>query len=492
MPVYIQTLHGDIAELSLWDSLLPESLVADLAGCRRSSEGNVFHLGSADVERFGDVQEVVVDVEYFCRYGTLQVVLLYFSSAFGFVLISVLVYATYYRMGHVSHSVRIVSPCRPSEHVVVVAKYQSFFPLRTTCRLLNASLPVPRSQEENDRLMDEFEPFLASCSPGSIYKLWLGIRDEIEEGTWVDGDTAEPLAFLNFRHPFPNGGRRHSCAHMLDLGTWADVPCSVKTCGACSLARSDFLFLRGLCFDKEHESYFRLDGYADGRPLFRGYYHHAIAWQQAERRWLLRDLRNNKSVAGLGMRDEARFPLGHHVWLSMGGGCVEEQTAEIPLSLSICANQQFMCRSGHCIDHAYRCNLRYECQDGSDEDECDIVAVNSAYRRHLPPRGTGDTALELTPSLVLTRVASVDDMEMALDLEFLVAQTWRDDRLLFRHLHVANKTLIPEREVSRIWTPRILILNVEGGQMKHLDSSVVILSAENASLPDFNSIRRGY
>lgn len=418
--------------------------------------------------------------------------LLYFNSAFGFVFISVLVYATYYQVGHVSHSVRIVSPCRPSEHVVVVAKYQSFFPLRTTCRLLNASLPVPRSQEENERLMDEFEPFLASCSPGSIYKLWLGIRDEIEEGTWVDGDTAEPLAFLNFRHPFPNGGRRHSCAHMLDLGTWADVPCSVKTCGACSLARSDFLFLRGLCFDKEHESYFRLDGYADGRPLFRGYYHHAIAWQQAERRWLLRDLRNNKSVAGLGMRDEARFPLGHHVWLSMGGGCVEEQTAEIPLSLSICANQQFMCRSGHCIDHAYRCNLRYECQDGSDEDECDIVAVNSAYRRHLPPRGAGDTALVLTPSLVLTRVASVDDMEMALDLEFLVAQTWRDDRLLFRHLHVANKTLIPEREVSRIWTPRILILNVEGGQMKHLDSSVVILSAENASLPDFNSIRRGY
>lgn len=385
-----------------------------------------------------------------------------------------------------------ISPSRPSEHIVIVANHQSFLPIRTACHLLNASLPVPRSQEENRRLMDEFEPFVDACSPGSIYKLWLGIRDEIEEGTWVDGETNKPLAFLNFQHPFPNGGLRHSCAHMLDRGTWADVPCSVKTCGACSMARSDFLFLRGLCFDKEHETYFRIDGYVEGRPLFRGYYHHVIVWQRAESRWLLRNLRNNNTVAWLGMRDEAKYPLGYHVWLLTGVPCGEEQTTEIPLSLSICANGQYMCKSGHCIKHAYRCNLRYDCQDGSDEDECDIVVVNSAYRRHLPPRGLRDTALELLPTLVLTRVASVDDMEMALDLEFIVAQTWRDDRVLFRHLHVANKTLIPEREVSKIWTPRIQILNVEGGHMKHLDSSVVIRSAKNATLPNFNDINRGY
>lgn len=36
----------------------------------------------------------------------------------------------------------------------------------------------------------------------------------------------------------------------------------------------------------------------------------------------------------------------------------------------VCIEDEFVCRSGECIDKSLRCNLYKDCDDGSDEDNC--------------------------------------------------------------------------------------------------------------------------
>lgn len=339
--------------------------------------------------------------------------------------------------------------------------------------------------------MDTFRPFSNVCSPGSSYKFWLGIKDEIDEGFWVNADTKETVVYDNFQPPFPNGGLLYNCVLMLESGTWADVDCESKHCAACRMDRSDFVYLRGLCYDHEYRTHFRVNGYVDGRPFFHGYFDHIVEWDRANHRWLLKDITDNRTLAWLKLKNEKKYPLGAYDWTMTEDMCGVTGQSSVPLSLSSCAHDLFMCKSGQCIDHMYRCNLQDNCVDGSDEDNCNMVAVNSGYRRHLPPRGLNNTALKLFPSLMLTRIATVDDINMALVLEFQLAQTWLDDRIYFRHLHVANKTLIPEREVKKIWTPRFQLLNVEGGQSELFDTKVFVYTARNATVPDFNNVVRG-
>jgi len=50
---------------------------------------------------------------------------------------------------------------------------------------------------------------------------------------------------------------------------------------------------------------------------------------------------------------------------------VEEQT---------CAEYQFQCRNKICIDSHRKCDLRYDCRDGSDEDDCGMFCREQKTR----------------------------------------------------------------------------------------------------------------
>lgn len=64
---FTKALYGDISQLSIWDSELSPSEVAELAECRTLDRGSVFNLNTASVEVVGDVSESLVDSEVFCR-----------------------------------------------------------------------------------------------------------------------------------------------------------------------------------------------------------------------------------------------------------------------------------------------------------------------------------------------------------------------------------------------------------------------------------------
>ena len=61
------------------------------------------------------------------------------------------------------------------------------------------------------------------------------------------------------------------------------------------------------------------------------------------------------------------------------------------ISPSVCNPDEFTCNTGACISMRQRCNVKLDCEDGSDELECDLVILNIGYNKLLVPSGEHGT-----------------------------------------------------------------------------------------------------
>ncbi|KAK7077240.1 hypothetical protein SK128_015396 [Halocaridina rubra] len=438
-----QVLQGDIAQLSIWDKQLTPAEIKDMANCLATGRGNAFSLDTATINMLGNIVVSSLQIHNFCQ----------------------------------KVSQYLVLPERRS----VTASLQQ-------CHLLNASMTVPSSTQENERLRNTLAPFMDSCD-STPWKFWLGVTDEMQEGAWIDLNGNRSLKYENFVSPYPYGGSSENCAALLPDGTWADAKCSLKKCSSCELHSYDYLYLRGLCFENEHQTRFRMQGHLEGRPLFHGYYDLLIIWRNDVAQWILVNSDNN-TIAYMSPNDVTKYPLGLNNWTTQSLICGAYIGAILKLSLSSCTLYQFMCRTGECIAHEQRCDLRHDCQDGSDEDECDVVYLSEGYRNHLPPPGVGNAPLELALNFTLTRFAAVDITKMSITVEFQVSISWLDSRISFSHLENAiNRAVLTMEDIDKIWLPEYRLLNLEGGKVELLEQVVQVNSALNPQLPDVNAVK---
>lgn len=241
---------------------------------------------------------------------------------------------------------------------IILPEERTFSESTALCRLFNASQAVPTSAAESRLLHEEILPFVNTCVPTASWKVWIGVTDVLEDGVWRNDHTQEQVSYLNFTTLYPVSSTLTNCAEMMLDGYWTVDMCDMKRCTACHIERTDFLSLRGLCFDNEHQTRFRLNGYANGRPLFRGYYDYVIMWEDTNSRWLLRNTISNLTVAWTQVKDLAEYPQGRRQWKVELGLCGALPEDILSLSFSPCSPHHFMCHSGQCIAFHLRCNLR--------------------------------------------------------------------------------------------------------------------------------------
>lgn len=357
---------------------------------------------------------------------------------------------------------------------------------------MGARVSTPTSTSENNQLVNELSPFSDKCEDDS-WPAWLGISDAGMEDVWVNINTEEPIGYKNFKSPYPFGGIQYNCAVLAVNTGWADSSCTDNNCVACTLPSYHFLYLRGICLDKEHQNRFGLEGYSGGRPMFRGYYDKVILWDSTEKRWILKDTSMNSTLAWMSSTSLEDYPLGKTNWVTTENNlCGHHTGSNISLSLSTCSSDQFMCLSGFCIAHQHRCNLRYECDDGSDEDDCAAVVLGQGYRSHLPPVGHRGSKIKVIPTFTLQRFANIDDFNMLITIEFHAMMRWRDGGLAFKHINSSGVGVILDMDdMNKIWKPQHQLVNLEGGQAQLLDTTVEVTTANNATKPHFTSIGMG-
>ncbi|XP_042236818.1 uncharacterized protein LOC121876027 [Homarus americanus] len=430
----------------MWRRQLSADEVMEMASCHLNTPGDVFSSALAKFEVFGNVTEMSMPIKQLCS----------------------------------------VSP-----NYLIIPEARNFLDSTTLCRSFNASPAVPSSSSDNHILYSALQPFLNICNPSASWKLWIGLTDVLEDGVWRNVLTQEVASYLNFSNEFPVLGTIYNCVEMVEGGLWTVDACdqTTKRCAACHIEREHFLSLRGLCFEDEHQTRFRLNGHVNGRPVFWGYYDYIIIWDILDNRWSLKNTISNVTVAWTEVLDLTEYPLGRRMWRLEESLCGAPQGSNLRLGLSPCSLQQFMCHSGSCIAAHLRCNLRYDCEDGSDEDECEVVVMKGGYQKHLAPAGSGGSLLTVTPSVTLARVASVDEINQAITLELELSLAWKDDRLVFKHLGVTTEGgLLSQAEMGQVWLPRHQLTNLEGGKIKQLHQAVVVRGTDTVQKPGFNSV----
>ncbi|XP_068216524.1 uncharacterized protein [Palaemon carinicauda] len=442
---FTQILMGDLAQVSFWDRTLPQSEVENLASCSSLGRGGIFSSDTAQMELNG------VDAKW--------------------TILSQL--------------------CRDSSHLyLMLPEMRSFEATISSCRVLNSTVAAPRSATDNELLTQEMVPFHDVCFPSTSWKIWLGFTDEEEEDVWRDVATQQPAIYKNFGPNFPHGGKIYNCVCLMTDGFWIDTECknTNRRCTACQLDKSDFLRLRGLCFDSEHETRFRASGYINGRPFFYGYYNMLIVWDPQRNTWHLKNGPKNETLMSISTITLSSYPFGKHAWTADTEICGQAPGKSIFLSLSPCNQNQFMCRSGDCIPHKSRCNLRYECEDGTDEVDCNRIGVSDEYQNQLPPMGSTGTALHLQSELLITRIASIDELNMAITLELGVTLNWIDERITLKHLKSSGAgTILTKQDKSKIWKPSYKFTNLQGGKAQLLEENMKVLTANGPKLPGFNN-----
>lgn len=356
------------------------------------------------------------------------------------------------------------------------------------CHLMNTTLPIPIDNMDNQLLYTEVGLLKNNCSFPKLM-VWLGILRDTWSGEWLNTYTKTPVTYSNFHSQLQKEEASYFCGYISNDGVWEDAFCSYPRCGACLLRRSDFLTMRGLCFGNRLETHFYPRGYKGGMPMFHSFSGYVIFWVEDRSQWRLYNSATKQKIASL-TDSKTLVPFGVRQWKAHTKMC-DFTDMNLYISLSSCGDDMFTCTSGPCIELQKRCNYVFDCEDGSDEDDCGLVNIPKAYVQYLPPRGPRNSPLPLTPIVTLVRVAHVDIINMVIDVEFVVSITWRDDRLSFQHLSTSRKKFISEETVTRLWMPQFQISNLVDAKFKLLDNVVIISTSEGAQLPVFNSIKRG-
>ena len=146
--------------------------------------------------------------------------------------------------------------------------------------------------------------------------------------------------------------------------------------------------------------------------------------------------------------------------------CHPDVTYSHDIVLTACSDDEFTCLSGNCISMDLRCNGRVNCQDGSDEANCEKIMFPTGYNPFItPPPEKGKDLLVVNISVIIEDIVSIDEVNEALTTKLDIRREWFDRQLTFKNLKedtVLNE-LTPEDQ-GTVWKPTINYHNVAHGK----------------------------
>ena len=133
----------------------------------------------------------------------------------------------------------------------------------------------------------------------------------------------------------------------------------------------------GSCEKLTHNTNFIKQDETGSQFYFRGFGWYMI--KQIDEEWRWTDESTNTTIASLNLTT-LNYPFGRHLWKIENRSICNQKQGMKMLLLTACHSGTFTCDDGTCILHDQRCDFKYDCEDHSDEINCDFVVLPDDYK----------------------------------------------------------------------------------------------------------------
>ena len=162
------------------------------------------------------------------------------------------------------------------------------------------------------------------------------------------------------------------------------------------------------------------------------------------------------------------FPLGRQAWNILDVPCTDPALPTRTLNFHLDVEQpgHFCCDDGACVDSELVCNNFPDCEDRSDERDCDIIVFPEyEYNKDFPPiefKNGKKTAVQLYANLTVLDIFDVNEIDSSFDFYFMIVVQWFDKNLKFDFLKKTKQgNSIPDRYQTQLWLPHIEFDNTD-------------------------------
>ena len=157
-------------------------------------------------------------------------------------------------------------------------------------------------------------------------------------------------------------------------------------------------------------------------------------------------------------------------------------------SVLACTFDEYTCLDGTCVHMDYVCDGISDCNDKSDEMDCQSITFDATYSNNLPPISLearqNNKKIPIHIEMHISSVLELNEINSWMKLQLELQMKWIDPRLKFANLKKGGKkNMLSSEQKQKLWLPSLMFPNHKE-KMKAVfgsDSIGEIILAENAS-----------
>ena len=335
----------------------------------------------------------------------------------------------------------------------------------------------------------------------TAFSTWWGATDDLEEGTFRNRYNNKVLEYTPWTpgSPYPDA-TTYNCLNSLQFiksGTRKEIIESSKVrdeicngrfhCNLCQLSKDPKVRVRGLCGGSHFDRSYKLSIDQNNLPIYLGETSSSISYDKENGHWIWQDRIRNEAFATSPSSLQS-FLLGSTVikFHSKSDVCINGKPFQtLPIKLTTCTKEEYTCDNGKCIPSDNRCDQARNCDDGSDEENCQLVQMRKNYNKKLAPLAWDQKVVypvSINVSVILEKVLQISESDQEYDLKFTLILEWYDNRLNYYNLKYDQfSNALSNEDISRLWIPSIVFRNTRKNDIVKADDDVVVTIAREGN-----------
>ena len=111
------------------------------------------------------------------------------------------------------------------------------------------------------------------------------------------------------------------------------------------------------------------------------------------------------------------------------------------IKFTTCVAGMFTCNDGQCIDIEERCDQTPNCNDESDENQCEVLVIKDNYNKKIAPFEFDRKAARINPvnvnvTIYIRDILSISEVDHTFTMKYRFKMEWYDYRIKYHNLKV--------------------------------------------------------